>query len=58
MNEIIGELIRFRQAGVAQGHFASDFDKAFAQVALAFNQRLGWRFGWRKAYGRTGAQYT
>ena len=34
------QLIRFCEARVAQGHFASDLDKAFAQVVLACNQRL------------------
>ena len=34
------QLIRFCEARLAQGHFASDLDKAFAQVVLACNQRL------------------
>ena len=35
-----GEAVRLLQARLAQFHFASEYDKAFDQVALAFMQRL------------------
>ena len=35
-----GEAIRLLQARLAQFHFASEYDKADAQVRLAYNQRL------------------
>jgi TolB-like protein/Tfp pilus assembly protein PilF len=35
-----GEAVRLLQAGLAQFHFGSEYDKAYHQVALAFMQRL------------------